>query len=198
VTSPENVDHATEEYTVSMEVQQRVLDALDYAGEPGMALAQLSNKLAAISTKDIMAVVVPLQENKDYNDPQTKKIMQVYQVVLERGTPGWAVLFCTTEIAGFTMNSMIPEKYIEGINMRKGAKLSAHPSEMEKKTFASIQLDLETDLRSLPPEQLKQIELIEQMQRDKVVEFPIQPLENLVLEKASCYYWLGRDEEARA
>jgi hypothetical protein len=36
------------------------------------------------------------------------------------------------------------------------------------------------------------------MQRDKVVEFPIQPLENLVLEKASCYYWLGRDEEARA
>lgn len=189
---------ATEGYVASLQGQQKVLAALDYARTPAATLETVSNMLAGVSSKDIMAVVVPLQKNCNYNDEETRAIMNVYDVVRARGEPGWAVLFCTLQRARYNMNTMTAEGFEDGLRMLQDARLSANPSEMEKQTYATIQMRLSMDLSHDPPRQLQQIERIEQMVRDKVVEFPEQPLENMVLEKASCYFWLGRDEEARA
>ncbi|MCX7847053.1 MAG: hypothetical protein N2595_03345 [bacterium] len=196
--APRAAADGTEGYVASLEEQQKVLAALDYARTPEASLDTVSNMLAGVSSKDIMAVVVPLQKNCDYKDEETRAIMKVYEVVRARGTPGWAVLFCTLQLSRFALDSMTKEGYERGVAMLRESSLSVDATEMEKQTYVSIQLSLLNVLQWNPPEQLAQIERIECMVRDKLVEFPRQPLENMVLEKASCYYWLGRDDEARA
>jgi len=143
-------------------------------------------------------VVAPMQQNCEYADKETQAIMKIYELVRARGEPGWAVLFCTLQLSRFERDSMTKEGFERGVAMLLECTLSANPSKTEKQTFATIQISLLGILEHDPPEQLKQIERIERMVREGFKEFPQQPLEYMVLEKASCYYWLGRDEEARA
>jgi len=187
-----------EKVVAALAQQQKVMKALDYARAQSADLLTLSNMLADVSSKDIMAVVVPMQQNCEYADKETQAIMKIYEVVRARGAPGWAVLFCTLQLSRFERDSMTKEGFERGVAMLRECTLSANPSKTEKQTYATIQISLLGILEHDPPEQLKQIERIEHMVREGFKEFPQQPLEYMVLEKASCYYWLGRDEEARA
>jgi len=142
--------------------------------------------------------VAPMQQNCEYADKETQAIMKIYELVRARGEPGWAVLFCTLQEGRFKMNSQTAEGFAEGLAMLKNATLSKEPSELEKHTYATIQIRLLMNLSHDPPEQLKQNERIERMVEEGFKEFPQQPLESMVLQKASCYFWQGRDEDARA
>lgn len=187
-----------EKVVAALEQQQKVMKALEYARAPSADFLTLSNMLADVSSKDIMAVVAPMQQNCEYADKETQAIMKIYDLVRARGEPGWAVLFCTLQEGRFKMNSQTAEGFAEGLAMLKNATLSKEPSELEKHTYATIQIRLLMNLSHDPPEQLKQIERIERMVEEGFKEFPQQPLESMVLQKASCYFWQGRDEDARA
>jgi len=157
----------------------------------------VSNRVADISTQEILdGVYGELTDLYSWN-PKTRMIMMLYEVVYRRGEPSWAATYALCRLGSFySFNGNVhPEMkwWVMREQLMRGLPSDAGPA--EQASFVTIQLDLARRLDG--SRRLVQIEKVQKMARDGKLQFPQQPLDMLELMKASTLMDMARFEECK-
>jgi len=155
----------------------------------------VSNKVACLTSKDIIDVIAMMQENRDAMEPKTRAIIMLYDIIYRRGTPAWATLFSVVKLGDYyTYNSAdFPDEASWILQEQQQLQLTTSPSDAERDTFATIQLDL---CRRLEPQQaIDQIEKTQRMADAGLIN--VREYDLLTHMKGYALLKLGRVDEAR-
>ena len=166
-----------------------------------ITFAAISNKVAGISSKEILDFIIPSGVSIEFNTPQTYAMAMLYEVVLSRPEPPWARLYALAELQKIYNRAgnfqVVPKEWSSRINkMMREATLSDNPNKSERNTYANIKCRL---MRlSQPAEQLERIEELRKLHSEEVIHLNSQVYDGFVLFEAISLIELDRIDEARS
>lgn len=190
------LDNALGGFDTALQNRVLVQELLSVKHTGDIVYADVSNTVAHISSRELLDCLDGQLEDFDENNPKTRMIMCIYEIIYRRGEPSWATAYAISILGDFYCQSSMRDKHWWVMREQLARPVpAADATEAEKATYACIQLSLE--LRLFGARRLRQIEKIFALARAGVVPFPRQPLDMTEVSKALALLQEGRYEESR-
>lgn len=181
---------------------EHYLTVREILSSTGMSYAEVSNRVAHIATPVILDAVAEEYDrpvDRNLRGPKQRAAMQLYQVVYERGSPGWARAFALAEMLDYYCYNAAryPAESLWVVEEADRLELSANYDQAELDTYLSIKFRLCAAVHA-PQRALRNIAEIERCVQAGLIDAKAQPVQVLPLMKAQALLNLRRVDEARA